>query len=57
MEFDARALRRLLAISTSAALLAVASAATAATAAPTPPGGGEGRIVGADRPGAVQGSY
>ncbi|MFD7574861.1 S8 family peptidase [Streptomyces sp. NPDC059810] len=57
MEFDARALRRLLAISTSAALLAVASATTAATAAPTPPGGGENRIVGADRPGAVEGSY
>ncbi|MET9540564.1 S8 family peptidase [Streptomyces sp. NPDC006553] len=57
MEFDARALRRLLAISTSAALLAVASSAAAAAAVPPPPGGGEGRIVGADRPGAVQGSY
>ena len=57
MEFDARALRRLFAISTSAALLAVASATAAATAAPTPPSGGENRIVGADRPGAVEGSY
>ncbi|MER5740703.1 S8 family peptidase [Streptomyces sp. NPDC002262] len=57
MEFDARALRRLLAVSTSAALLAAASATAAATAAPTPPGGGENRIVGADRPGAVEGSY
>ncbi|MER7951888.1 S8 family peptidase [Streptomyces sp. NPDC096079] len=57
MEFDARALRRLLAVSTSAALLAAASATAAATAAPTPPSGGENRIVGADRPGAVEGSY
>ncbi|MFG2839998.1 S8 family peptidase [Streptomyces zaomyceticus] len=56
MEFNARAVRRLLAVGTSAALLA-AAASTAATAVPVPPGGGEGRIVGADRPGAVEGSY
>ncbi|MFH9727852.1 S8 family peptidase [Streptomyces sp. NPDC017254] len=57
MEFNARAVRRLLGVSTSAALLAVAASTGAATAVPTPPGGGEGRIVGADRPGAVEGSY
>ncbi|WP_435972148.1 S8 family serine peptidase [Streptomyces sp. Qhu_M48] len=56
MEFEARAVRRLLAVSTSAALLAVAASTASATAVPTPPGG-EGRIVGADRPGAVEGSY
>ncbi|MBH5338699.1 S8 family peptidase [Streptomyces pactum] len=55
MTFDARVLRRLLAAGAGAALLV--GAATAAGAAPTPPGGGEGRIVGADRPGAVDGSY
>ncbi|MFH8369562.1 S8 family peptidase [Streptomyces sp. NPDC018031] len=55
MEFDARALRRVLAVGTGAALLI--GAATTAGAAPVPPGGGEGRIIGADRPGAVEGSY
>ncbi|MFE8936160.1 S8 family peptidase [Streptomyces sp. NPDC007872] len=57
MEFDARVLRRLLAVGASAALLAGAASTAGATAAPVPPGGGEGRIVGADRPGAVEGSY
>ncbi|EYT81957.1 MULTISPECIES: S8 family peptidase [unclassified Streptomyces] len=56
MEFDARAVRRVLAAGASAALL-FGAAITQATAAPVPPGGGEGRIVGADRPGAVDGSY
>ncbi|MYR56218.1 S8 family peptidase, partial [Streptomyces sp. SID625] len=56
MEFDARAVRRVLAAGASAALL-FGAAITQATAAPVPPGGGEGRIVGADRPGAVEGSY
>ncbi|GAA5217574.1 S8 family peptidase [Streptomyces thinghirensis] len=55
MEFDARAVRRVLAVGASAALLF--GAATTAGAAPVPPGDGEGRIVGADRPGAVDGSY
>lgn len=57
MEFDARVLRRALAVCASAALLAGAATTTGATAAPVPPPGGEGRIVGADRPGAVEGSY
>ncbi|MER7697695.1 S8 family peptidase [Streptomyces sp. NPDC096095] len=57
MEFDARVLRRLLAVGASAALLVGAAQTTGAVAAPAPPGGGEGRIVGADRPGAVEGSY
>ncbi|MFJ6994688.1 S8 family peptidase [Streptomyces sp. NPDC003090] len=57
MEFDARAVRRLLAAGASAALLVgAATTAGAAETAPVPPGG-EGRIVGADRPGAVEGSY
>ncbi|WP_217255122.1 S8 family peptidase [Streptomyces sp. AC602_WCS936] len=55
MEFDARVVRRVLAVGASAALLF--GAATTAGAAPAPPGDGEGRIVGADRPGAVDGSY
>lgn len=55
MKFDARVARRLFAVGASAALLV--GAATAAGATPTPPGDGEGRIVGADRPGAVEGSY
>ncbi|MFJ8871628.1 S8 family peptidase [Streptomyces sp. NPDC102473] len=57
MEFDARVLRRALAVCAGAALLAGAATTTGATAAPVPPPGGEGRIVGADRPGAVEGSY
>ncbi|MET9255449.1 S8 family peptidase [Streptomyces sp. NPDC003717] len=57
MELKARALRRLLAAGASAAVLVATASTTAATAAPTPPGNGEGRIVGADRPGAVDGSY
>ncbi|MEV4946990.1 S8 family peptidase [Streptomyces sp. NPDC053755] len=57
MRFDALAVRRLLAAGASAALLVGAAAtAGAAEAAPVPPGG-EGRIVGADRPGAIDGSY
>ncbi|MFE6777452.1 S8 family peptidase [Streptomyces sp. NPDC057702] len=57
MKFDARAARHVLAVGASAALLVGATAtAGAATPTPTPPGG-EGRIVGADRPGAVEGSY
>ncbi|MGW7286464.1 S8 family serine peptidase [Streptomyces sp. NPDC054847] len=55
MKFDASVVRRVLAAGASAALL-VGAAATAG-AAPVPPGGGEGRIVGADRAGAVEGSY
>ncbi|NED71903.1 S8 family peptidase [Streptomyces sp. SID9944] len=57
MEFDARVVRRTLAAGASAALLLVGAATAGATAAPAPPGGPEGRIVGADRPGAVDGSY
>ncbi|MDG9701567.1 S8 family peptidase [Streptomyces sp. DH37] len=57
MEFDPRAVRRAFAAGTVAALLVGAAGATGATAAPVPPSGGEGRIVGADRPGAVDGSY
>ncbi|QKW25155.1 S8 family peptidase [Streptomyces seoulensis] len=57
MEFDARAVRRTLAVGASAALLMAGAATAGATAAPVPPGGPQGRIVGADRPGAVEGSY
>ncbi|MEV7167256.1 S8 family serine peptidase [Streptomyces microflavus] len=58
MEFDARTARRWLAAGASAILLAGAATTTAgaASAAPEPPRG-EGRILGADRPGAVEGSY
>lgn len=57
MEFDARAVRRLLAVGAGAALL-VGAATTAGATAPAPvPPGGEGRIVGADRAGAIEGSY
>ncbi|MEW1583150.1 S8 family serine peptidase [Streptomyces microflavus] len=58
MEFDARTARRWLAAGASAFLLAGAATTTAgaASAAPEPPGG-EGRILGEDRPGAVEGSY
>jgi subtilisin family serine protease len=55
MKFDARVARRVLAAGASTALLL--GAAATAGAAPVPPGGGEGRILGADRPGAVEGSY
>ncbi|MEU9360300.1 S8 family peptidase [Streptomyces sp. NPDC048301] len=57
MNLDARALRRLLAACAGAAVLVTAGQATAATSAPVPPPNGEGRIVGADRPGAIDGSY
>ncbi|KUL53015.1 S8 family peptidase [Streptomyces sp. NRRL S-1521] len=57
MKIDARAVRRVLAVGASAALLVGAAATTGAAAAPAPPGDGEGRILGADRPGAVEGSY
>lgn len=55
MEFDARVIRCVLAVCASTALLA--GAASTAGATPVPPGDGGGRIVGADRPGAVEGSY
>lgn len=55
MKFDARVARRALAAGAGAALLL--GAAATAGAVPAPPSGGEGRIVGADRPGAVEGSY
>ncbi|MET8685407.1 S8 family peptidase [Streptomyces sp. NPDC004732] len=57
MKIDARVVRRVLAVGASTALLAGVAATSGAVAAPVPPGGGEGRIVGADRPGAVDGSY
>ncbi|MFF3641489.1 S8 family peptidase [Streptomyces sp. NPDC002564] len=57
MKIDARAVRRVLAVGASTALLAGVAATSGAAAAPVPPGDGEGRIVGADRPGAVDGSY
>lgn len=56
MRIDTRALRRLLAVGASTALLAGVAATSGAAADPVPPDGG-GRIVGADRPGAVDGSY
>ncbi|NKI40234.1 S8 family serine peptidase [Streptomyces physcomitrii] len=55
MESDARHIRRLFALGVSAALLV--GAAGAAGAVSPEPSGGQGRIVGADRPGAVEGSY
>ncbi|MFB6670190.1 S8 family peptidase [Streptomyces parvus] len=57
MDRPVRTLRRLLAVGAGAALLVGAVSTAGATAAPVPPGGGEGRIVGADRPDAVEGSY
>ncbi|MGQ4712953.1 S8 family peptidase [Streptomyces anulatus] len=57
MDRPVRTVRRLLAIGASAALLVGVASTAGATAAPVPPGGGEGRIVGADRPDAVEGSY
>ncbi|MFD4994774.1 S8 family peptidase [Streptomyces buecherae] len=57
MKFDARAIRHALVIGAGATLLVgAATTAGATTQAPAPPGG-EGRIVGADRPGSVEGSY
>ncbi|MEU1870653.1 S8 family peptidase [Streptomyces sp. NPDC019793] len=55
MKFDGRAVRGLLAAGAASALL-VGAAATTGAAAPVPPDDG-GRIVGADRAGAVEGSY
>ncbi|MFI9013890.1 S8 family peptidase [Streptomyces griseus] len=57
MDRPVHTLRRLLAVGAGAALLVGAASTAGVTAAPVPPGGGEGRIVGADRPGAVEGSY
>ncbi|CAM5239347.1 serine protease [Streptomyces badius] len=57
MDRPVRTLRRLLAVGAGAALIVGAASTAGATAAPVPPGGGEGRIVGADRPDAVEGSY
>ncbi|MGF1339006.1 S8 family peptidase [Streptomyces flavovirens] len=57
MEFDVRVVRRVLALGAGAALLVGAASTAGAASAPVPPVGGEGRIVGADRPGAVEGSY
>ncbi|KUF19334.1 MULTISPECIES: S8 family peptidase [Streptomyces] len=57
MKPDARALRRALAVGASTALLVGAASTVGAAASPAPPGDGDGRIVGADRPGAVDGSY
>lgn len=57
MKPDARAFRRVLAAGASTALLLGIASTTGAAASPVPPGDGEGRIVGADRPGAVDGSY
>ncbi|MFH8990261.1 S8 family serine peptidase [Streptomyces sp. NPDC017940] len=57
MKPDVRALRRVLAVGASTALLVGVAATVGAAASPVPPGDGDGRIVGADRPGAVDGSY
>lgn len=57
MEFPTRAVRQLLAVGAAATLLVGAASTAGATSAPVPPDGGEGHIVGADRPGAIAGSY
>ncbi|MBB5936446.1 S8 family peptidase [Streptomyces zagrosensis] len=57
MQFDARVVRRICAVGASATLLVGVAMTAGASATPAPPVGGEGRIVGADRPGAVEGSY
>ncbi|MGV9690035.1 S8 family peptidase [Streptomyces sp. NPDC003444] len=58
MEYDARTIRRWLAVGAGAVLLAGAATTTAGAASvDTPPASSKGQILGADRPGAVKGSY